>query len=196
MTDENPRARRPFLSRRGALAFGLAGLAAIAAGPALAQPPPWAGGGGRGQGGGNGNRGGGRWDDGGRGQGLGQGRGQGGGPGGGRGQGGGPGGHGNAGPSGGVAVRFTTTDITRIRSYYATRPYIQPQGLPPGIQRRLARGKPLPPGIAKRFAPPDLVGQLGLRSGLQVLVMGASIVLVDAATQVVYDITSHAIGLR
>jgi len=150
----------PCITRRTLIPFCAAFLAAGTL-PALAEQPP------------------------GRGRGRGNAGGAHGGGGGGRGNTGG----GSAGGGGAsVSLSFSTTDQTRIRSYYAARPNLRPQPLPPGIQRRLARGKPLPPGIAKRFAPPELVAQIGVRPGFQLLVVGSSLVLLHASTGMVQDI--------
>ncbi len=63
-----------------------------------------------------------------------------------------------------------------------------PQGLPPGIAKNLARGKPLPPGIAKRHMPQDLLGRLKPRPGYEWQAVDADIVLVEIATRVIVDI--------
>jgi hypothetical protein len=114
----------------------------------------------------------------------------------GRGQGGPPG---RAGPDAGAALGallvFTAIEQARIREWFVANPYaVQP--LPPGIARNLARGKPLPPGIAKRYAPAGLLRQLAPRPGYEILVVGASIVLVHAATGIVHDILSDVIRGR
>ena len=93
----------------------------------------------------------------------------------------------------GAAV-FSALEVSRIRSYYAGQPAGRVKPLPPGIAKNLARGKPLPPGIAKRYAPRDLVRELSGRSGYEILVAGASILLVEAATGVIRDIVENAIA--
>lgn len=93
----------------------------------------------------------------------------------------------------GAAV-FSTLEVSRIRSYYASRPAGRGKPLPPGIAKNLARGKPLPPGIAKRYAPRDLVRELSSRTGYEILVAGASILLVEAATGVIRDIVENAVA--
>jgi hypothetical protein len=92
----------------------------------------------------------------------------------------------------GAAV-FSALEIQRIRSYYAAQPNARVKPLPPGIAKNLARGKPLPPGIAKRYAPQGLVRELSSRSGCEILVAGASILLVEAATGVIRDIVEAVI---
>lgn len=120
----------------------------------------------------------------------------------GRGQGGppsrgGPAGRGapDAGAALGALLVFTAIEQARIREWFIANPY-QVQPLPPGIARNLARGKPLPPGIAKRYAPAGLLRQLAPRPGYEILVAGASILLVHAATGIVHDILSDVIRGR
>lgn len=74
-----------------------------------------------------------------------------------------------------------------IRGYFQSHP-MQVQGLPPGIARNLARGKPLPPGIAKRYLPPDLRTKLPEYSGYEILVADRNILLVSVATGIITDI--------
>lgn len=99
---------------------------------------------------------------------------------------------GGSAPSAGIAL-FTSIEIARIREYYASRPSIRAQRLPPGIARNLERGKPLPPGIAKRYAPNELIALLTARAGAEILVAGASILLVDRASRMIIDIVGNAI---
>ena len=53
-----------------------------------------------------------------------------------------------------VDVRFGTNDVVVIKQYYGAHPI----KLPPGLQKKLARGKGLPPGWQKKLQsfPPDL----------------------------------------
>ena len=78
-----------------------------------------------------------------------------------------------------------------IHDYFRLNPY-PAQGLPPGIAKNLARGKPLPPGIAKRYLPPDLLGRLPPRPGYEWVAVGRDIALVAIATGVIVDILSDA----
>lgn len=67
-------------------------------------------------------------------------------------------------------------------------------GLPPGIAKNFARGKPLPPGIAKQTLPSDLARRLPVPpAGLDYLVVAGKLVLVEAATQVVREILLDAV---
>lgn len=112
----------------------------------------------------------------------------------GRGAGGAPGGPATA-PGAAGLVAFTAAEQARIRTWFLAHP--QPvQPLPPGIARNLARGKPLPPGIAKRYAPAGLLAQLVPRPGFEVLVVGASILLVHAASGIVHDILTDVVRGR
>lgn len=64
---------------------------------------------------------------------------------------------------------------------------IQPQPLPPGIAKNVARGKPLPPGIAKRL-PDDLQLRLRPPPGHVYGVVGSDVVLLNAATNIVVEV--------
>jgi hypothetical protein len=66
-----------------------------------------------------------------------------------------------------------------------------PQGLPPGIAKNLARGKPLPPGIAKNFDS-RLLGQLPRYDGYEWKQVGRDIVLVTA-TGIIYEILRNVL---
>jgi hypothetical protein len=88
---------------------------------------------------------------------------------------------------------FTPDEIARVRAWFIANPGWQPQPLPPGIARNLARGKPLPPGIAKRYAPPDLLRLLTGRAGVEYLIIGGALVLAQAAGGVVVDIIQDAL---
>lgn len=81
----------------------------------------------------------------------------------------------------------------RIREYYAARPAVEVDALPPGIRKRLARGKPLPPGIAKKVAPPELVTGLALPSGYELVEVGLDVLLVEVATGLVHDLLMDVI---
>jgi hypothetical protein len=76
------------------------------------------------------------------------------------------------------------TERRIISEYFADHRH-NPQPLPPGIAKNLARGKPLPHGIAKRQLPAVLVAQLPRRSGVEVAMFGDRIVLLEASGLVV-----------
>ena len=62
-------------------------------------------------------------------------------------------------------------------------------GLPPGIAKNLARGKPLPPGIARQYVPHDVLVRLPpLNEGYEYIVVAGKILLIEIATHVVHDI--------
>lgn len=88
-----------------------------------------------------------------------------------------------------VDVVFTEIEKRLIREYYAGGAHAADiDSLPPGIRKKLARGKPLPPGIAKRFLPGELESQLPAHAGTVRRVIGGDVVLVAAATGVILDI--------
>jgi hypothetical protein len=60
--------------------------------------------------------------------------------------------------------------------------------LPPGIQKKLARGKPLPPGIAKQRVPQPLSLRLPPVDGHDWIRIGTELVLVGIATSVVSQV--------
>ena len=92
-------------------------------------------------------------------------------------------------PDRGGAVLISSGERSVIHDYFRVNPY-PVQGLPPGIAKNLARGKPLPPGIAKRYLPPGLLGQLPSRPGYEWVAVGRDIVLLAIATGIVVDILS------
>lgn len=87
---------------------------------------------------------------------------------------------------------FSPRERDLIYDYFDDHRF-EPQGLPPGIARNLARGKPLPPGIAKRYLPSPLLAQLPRRDGYEYLIVGGSIILAEAATGLIVDILEGAL---
>ena len=77
---------------------------------------------------------------------------------------------------------------TEIRKWYSQNPVGNVDALPPGIRKRLARGKPLPPGIAKQFAPDGLRSRIRLPDGYEIIEVGLDVLLVEVATNVVHDV--------
>lgn len=75
----------------------------------------------------------------------------------------------------------------QIRNYYASHPASGAKALPPGIRRRLERGKPLPPGIAKRRVPDDLYSHLRIAEGYELVEVGLDVLLVEVATNIIHD---------
>ena len=68
------------------------------------------------------------------------------------------------------------------------------KGLPPGIQKKLARGGTLPPGIAKQYLPDGLQKQLPpAPHGYERRIVGSDVLLVAIDTGVIADIITDAI---
>ena len=76
----------------------------------------------------------------------------------------------------------------QIGDFYSSRPESGVEALPPGIRRRLERGKPLPPGIAKKTAPPVLRSTLALPAGYEIVEVGLDVLLVEIATNIIHDV--------
>lgn len=83
-------------------------------------------------------------------------------------------------------VLISAAERALIGEYYKSHA-VAPDSLPPGIRKKVARGKPLPPGIAKRF-PDGLAGQLRARPGYDYRTVGADVVLIEIATGVIVDV--------
>lgn len=94
------------------------------------------------------------------------------------------GGHGNDWQGGGPQI-----DVGGIRVILdGHRDYWGPaQSLPPGIQKNLARGKPLPPGIAKKLDG-RLVSHLPHYEGYDWVRAGTDLILVAVATGIIYEV--------
>ena len=59
------------------------------------------------------------------------------------------------------------------------------QSLPPGIAKKVARGKPLPPGIAKKTLPPSMINELPYYPGYEWRAVGDDLVLISLSTAIV-----------
>ena len=100
-------------------------------------------------------------------------------------------------------VVFSDPDVAALREYYAPKAEGKGKGkakgqkekdLPPGLQKKLARGEPLPPGHAKRALPADLEKRLGpLPTGYTRYVVGPDVVIVDTRRDVVVDIVINIV---
>lgn len=97
----------------------------------------------------------------------------------------------------GVNVAFSKAEVSIIAEWYSDhgsrssrgKGGKKPQGLPPGIARNLARGKPLPPGIAKQVLPQGLVELLpSAPHGYERIIVDGKVLLVEVATHVIHDI--------
>ena len=91
-------------------------------------------------------------------------------------------------------VTFTAGERAEIRDYYAGHRPPSAESLPPGIRRRLARGKRLPPGIAKQMLPDQLESRLPHRDGYERVRVGLDVFLVEVATGVIHDVLSDVVG--
>jgi hypothetical protein len=92
-----------------------------------------------------------------------------------------------------AGITLTVSQQRSIRVYYASHPRWGAKALPPGMRKRLAKGKPLPPGIAKKLAPAALSSKVGLPAGYRLMEVGLDVVLVEAATGIVRDLLKDAI---
>ncbi len=97
------------------------------------------------------------------------------------------------GPGVTVSVELSTDVEARIRDFYASRPAVEAQALPPGIRRRLERGKALPPGIAKKTAPAELRSRVEVPAGYEIVEVGLDVLLVEVATSIVHDVLMDVI---
>jgi hypothetical protein len=69
--------------------------------------------------------------------------------------------------------------------------------LPPGLQKHIEKHGTLPPGLAKKELPPGLAKRLGsTKSGLERLIVGDDVLLVEQATGVVLDIIKDIVTER
>ena len=105
-------------------------------------------------------------------------------------------GKGNQGKSGDstatvVNVSFGANDVQAIRQYYGAHPV----NLPPGLQKKLARGKPLPPGWQKKLQPfpPGIDSRLGASCGYcgRGVIDGYGVIY-DKKTAIILDIVQLA----
>ena len=101
-----------------------------------------------------------------------------------------------------VAAVFSNGEISIIAEWYQDHGAStahgngkhKPKGLPPGIAKNLARGKPLPPGIAKQVLPQGLIALLPPpRHGFERIVVDGKVLLVEVATRVIHDILEEII---
>jgi hypothetical protein len=87
----------------------------------------------------------------------------------------------------GVHIVFGSSEVTILRNHY----YPQYRNLPPGLQKKVARGKPLPPGWQKKLQPfpVGIERQLGpLPRGYRRGVVDGHAVIVDSRTDVIVDV--------
>jgi hypothetical protein len=83
--------------------------------------------------------------------------------------------------TGSEAYLLTEAQRLEITHQYAS--------LPPGIRKKLARGKGLPPGIAKKFLlPPTVNTYLGIPTDRHIIIAGRSIILLDPVSDRILDV--------
>lgn len=92
-----------------------------------------------------------------------------------------------------VSITLSPELRVQIKGFYSTLGATGTKALPPGIRRRLARGKGLPPGIAKRAAPAALSSRVHLPAGYEIVEVGLDVVLVEVATNIIHDILRDAV---
>ena len=92
-----------------------------------------------------------------------------------------------------ASITLTKDMRASILDWYSHNPVGNVEALPPGIRKRLARGKPLPPGIAKQVAPAGLRSRIRLPDGYEIVEVGLDVLLVEVATSVVHDILMDAV---
>ena len=93
----------------------------------------------------------------------------------------------------GPVLQLSAEVKEQIRAFYGARPASGVDALPPGIRRRLERGKPLPPGIAMKHAPSELRSHVGIPVGYDLVEVGLDVVLVHVATGLIHDALMDAI---
>jgi len=98
------------------------------------------------------------------------------------------------------STAFAAAEKQRIREYFAVPEHRQSLGetgkaLPPGLQKKLARGR-LPPGIEKRYLPAELETALPPHPGVERVVLGEDVLLVETESGFVLDILHGALGAR
>ncbi len=92
-----------------------------------------------------------------------------------------------------ASISLTPELQVQIRDFYSARGTSGAKALPPGIRKRLARGKRLPPGIAKQVAPAGLRSRVRLPAGYEIVEVGLDVVLVEVATSIVHDILTDIV---
>jgi hypothetical protein len=87
-----------------------------------------------------------------------------------------------------VSIALSKDVTVQIQQFYSLRAASGAEALPPGIRKRLARGKELPPGIAKQVVPTGLRSRIELPAGFEIVEVGLDILLVEIATDIVHDV--------
>lgn len=76
-------------------------------------------------------------------------------------------------------------NFSRARSLAVNYGLTGYESLPPGIAKKVARGKPLPPGIAKKSLPASMINDLPYYPGYEWRAVGDDLVLIALSTAVV-----------
>lgn len=87
-----------------------------------------------------------------------------------------------------LSVTLAPEVRVQIKDYYRSIDARGVEALPPGIRKRLARGKPLPPGIAKQVVPSGLLSRVRVPDGYRLYEVGLDVLLVEVATNIVHDV--------
>lgn len=94
-----------------------------------------------------------------------------------------------------VGIVFSEQERRAVYDHYGVAYGGTAKGLPPGQQKRLAKGKPLPPGIAKKYLPASLDDRMGApRPGTARVIIGNDVVLIQVSTGFVLDVIAGVIG--
>lgn len=92
-----------------------------------------------------------------------------------------------------VAAQFNLIALHQLLGGDLAPLHVGVQPLPPGIRKRIARGKPLPPGIAKKLPPPRLLPVLPHVVGHEWQVVGRDLLLIQLGTLIVAEIIQDAL---
>jgi len=76
-------------------------------------------------------------------------------------------------------------NFSRARTLAVSYGLVGYQSLPPGIAKKVARGKPLPPGIAKKSLPASMINELPYYPGYEWRAVGDNLVLIALSTAIV-----------
>jgi len=76
-------------------------------------------------------------------------------------------------------------NFSRARALAINYGLVGYQSLPPGIAKKVARGKPLPPGIARKNLPASMINALPHYPGYEWRAVGDDLVLIALSTAVV-----------
>lgn len=76
-------------------------------------------------------------------------------------------------------------NFSRARTLAVNYGLVGYPSLPPGIAKKVARGKPLPPGIARKSLPPSMINALPYYPGYEWRAVGNNLVLIALSTAIV-----------